>query len=158
MAGNPQTVIEKTFTFSLATPLGNLPPLSVKVPDLPMRLSELVPLMQAICDKIVEQACTSATGNGEAVTCSKGCSACCRQVVPVSIPEALFLTERMEAMEPAEGTVATRRLADAMTTCRRDGLLDALLSASSDQAAIGAAQEYFNRGIVCPFLEEGACS
>ncbi|MBN1578125.1 MAG: YkgJ family cysteine cluster protein [Chitinispirillaceae bacterium] len=157
MADNPQTVREKTFAFSLVTPHGKLPPLSVKVSYLPMRLSELVPLMQAICDKIVGQACTG-LGSGEKVTCSKGCGACCRQVVPVSIPEALFLMEQMELMEPGRREITTHRLSNALTECRRDGLLDALLSAPSDQAAIGAAQEYFNRGIVCPFLEEGACS
>ncbi len=158
MAENPQTVRVQTFTFSCATPHGPLPSLSIEVPDLPLRLSEPVPLMQALCDKIVDQACAAALKSGGRVTCSKGCGACCRQVIPVAIPEALFLMEHIESMEPGRREIITRRLSGALEACRREGLCDALLTASSDQAAIGAAQEYFNRGIICPFLEEGACS
>jgi Fe-S-cluster containining protein len=155
-AGNG-TVKVKTFSLSLSTQYGPLPPLSVDIPDLPMRLSELVPLMQAVCDTMVSQAGAN-VDTKETVTCGKGCNSCCRHVVPVSIPEAMLLMEHVESMEENRRKAVVSRLSAALNACRRGDLLDALLTAPSDDAAMGAAQEYFNRSIACPFLEEGACS
>ena len=147
----------KTFTFSLSTPYGNLSPLSIEVPDIPMRLSEVVPLLFELCNKCVEMACEHLKPE-EKVTCSKGCGICCRQVVPVSVPEAMFLHSYLDRLPTERREHFQSRLKTIADSSRRNGILPALENAGSDHEAIAAAEAYFNQGYECPFLEEGVCS
>jgi Fe-S-cluster containining protein len=157
MSENGPKIRVKTFTFSLPTPYGNLPSLSIEVPDLPMSLAEVVPLLHAICNKCVEMACAH-PGPDEKVRCSRGCGSCCRQVVPVSIPELLFLRTCLAELPPARRDRYQSRLESVVHAMQKDGVLSALQNAGSGQEALSAAQSYFNQGLDCPFLEDGACS
>ena len=157
MTENKRQLRVRTFSFSLATPYGNLPPLSIEVPDIPMGLSEVVPLLYELCDRCVDIACKHIK-SGERVTCSKGCGSCCRQVVPVSIPEVLFLRSFLDRL-PSEGRECYQSsLKTIVDSASRNGILPALENAGSDHEAIAAAEAYFNQGYNCPFLENGACS
>ena len=157
MASETDNVTVKKFTFTLSTPSGDLPPLSVAVQDLPTRLDELVPLMQEICNKSVDLA-VKRLGKGERITCRKGCGHCCRQVVPLSVPEMLFLTDYIASMEENRRAALARRFSAAAKRLKAEGIIDDLLNAPSDQAALEAAERYFRKWIVCPFLEDDTCS
>ncbi len=157
MTVNGPKIRVKTFTFSLPTPYGNLPSLSIEVPDLPMALPEVVPLLHDICNRCVEMACTH-LGPDEKVRCSRGCGSCCRQVVPVSIPEILFLRDFLSELPQDRRSRYQSRLESVLQVMQKNGVLSALRNAGSDQEALSAAQSYFNQGLDCPFLEDGSCS
>ena len=140
-------------------------PLRVSAPQPPARarLDELLPAMQAIDNTAIDHAVRKAEANtGARVTCAKGCSACCRaQPVPVTPPEAHALLLLVEAMPAPRRREIEARFADRVARLREAGLADAFLHRDPGLSADGArslARDYFALGLVCPFLENDACS
>ena len=139
-------------------------PLRVSAPQPPARarLDELLPAMQAIDNAAIDHAVRKAEARGAHVTCAKGCSACCRaQPVPVTPPEAHALLLLVESMPAPQRREVEARFADRVGRLRDAGLADAFLQRDPDLSADGArtlARDYFALGLVCPFLEDDACS
>ena len=139
-------------------------PLRVAAPQPPARarLDELLPAMQAIDNSAIDHAVRKAEASGAHVTCAKGCSACCRaQPVPVTPPEAHALLLLVEAMPAPRRREVEARFTDRVARLRQAGLADAFLHRDPDLSADGArtlARDYFALGLVCPFLEDDACS
>ena len=139
-------------------------PLPVSAPQPPARgrLDELLPAMQAIDNAAIGHAIRKAEAAGKQVTCAKGCSACCRaQPVPVTPPEAHALLLLVEAMPAARRREVEARFADRVARLRDAGLADGFLHRDPALDADGArtlARDYFALGLVCPFLQDDACS
>ena len=140
-------------------------PLRVSAPQPPARarLDELLPAMQAIDNTAIDHAVRKAEANtGARVTCAKGCSACCRaQPVPVTPPEAHALLLLVEAMPAPRRREVEARFAERVARLRAAGLADAFLERDPHLSADGArtlARDYFALGLVCPFLDDDACS
>ena len=68
----------------------------LSVPSAPVPAMEIVPALQGLVNAVV-----AAAEAGKAISCRKGCGACCRQLVPVSRTEGERLLQLVEAM-PAE--------------------------------------------------------
>jgi Fe-S-cluster containining protein len=101
-----------------------------------------------------------AEAGGAAISCRRGCGACCRQLVPLSEIEIESIRRLVEALpEPRRMTVigrfehALQRLADA-------GLLESLRMPErvTREEVLSLGTAYFQQGIACPFLEDDACS
>jgi Fe-S-cluster containining protein len=98
----------------------------------------------------------------QAISCRKGCGACCRQLVPVSALEARELARMIDQMPEPRRTVLRGRFAAARRRLEHDApdLLAALRHAEElsppQIAALG--HQYFRLGIACPFLEDESCS
>ncbi|WP_374606105.1 YkgJ family cysteine cluster protein [Thermomonas sp.] len=139
-------------------------PLPVSAPQPPARgrLDELLPAMQAIDNAAIGHAIRKAEAAGKQVTCAKGCSACCRaQPVPVTPPEAHALLLLVEAMPTPRRREVEARFADRVARLRDAGLADGFLHRDPALDADGArtlARDYFALGLVCPFLQDDACS
>jgi hypothetical protein len=71
---------------------------SVDLPTSPVTRTELLPVLQGFTNAIVGLAEARASEAGLAVSCRKGCGACCRQLVPVAEPELRHLAEVVAAM------------------------------------------------------------
>jgi Fe-S-cluster containining protein len=113
---------------------------------------ETVPVLGHLADAI-----TDAAGNGREVTCRVGCGACCRQLVPVSVPELRHLAGVL-AEHPQSDRIALRY--DALQDkLRATGLYDPVreVAGLSRDAVARLAREYFRLDVSCPFLEEGQC-
>lgn len=142
--------------------------------DVPVALGRRIPLdllpaarefSRQATEVVVEQAARA----GRGVSCRAGCGACCRQLVAISLIEAVALADLVEAMaEPRRGTVRAR-FAAATARLESAGLLDVAgqpgRRALRGDAALTAAarvedtgRRYFALGIACPFLEDEACS
>jgi len=83
------------------------------------------------------------------VSCARGCGSCCREVIALSPPEALLLSEvhgRLEWARRAEAEERYARNADALETA---GLGQASL--------IDRAGDAFALGLPCPYLEDEVC-
>jgi Fe-S-cluster containining protein len=131
-----------------------------RVPRGPMRLAELVPLAQRFTDVAVEQAIKLETQEGRPLSCAKGCAACCRQIVPISAPEAFRLADAIIALpEPRRDAVLARFDAAESELLARGMLarLDALIESDGGEGqSLGAlAADYFALQMACPILEEG---
>jgi Fe-S-cluster containining protein len=125
----------------------------VGVPEGLARPRDLLPAAQALTGAVVSR---GVQHGGESVSCRKGCAACCRQVVPVSQPEARRLADLVAALpEPRQSEVrarfkaARKRLSDA-------GLVDKLRWPNAEPQTL--AVDYFRQWIACPFLEDESCS
>lgn len=134
--------------------------LSLEVPAGPTRRRALLPIFRGIADSVVDISVQAVEARGERVSCRKGCGACCRQLVPITEPEAHALRDLVDHMPPQRRAVVEARFADARERLERAGLLDLLLDPAHGDAAtrrnLGLA--YFALGIACPFLEDEACS
>ena len=78
----------------------------ITVPNAPVPAAEIVPALQGLVNAVVE-----AAEAGQAISCRKGCGACCRQLVPVSRTEGERLLRLVEAMpdERRAGTCGALR-------------------------------------------------
>jgi Fe-S-cluster containining protein len=150
-----------TATVNLAATVGGCElKMSVTVPAGPTRIDDFLPLLQIVSDHVVGASEREAERQGKCVSCSKGCGACCRQLVPISPVDARNIARLVSEMpQPrkaeilARFTAARRRLEEADMWER--------LNRRQDWPEDGVSQiglEYFYFGIPCPFLEDESCS
>lgn len=104
----------------------------------------------------------ASVGRGRAPSCAAGCGACCRQLVPVSIPEALALDALVGAMEPERRRAVEARFDEAVARLEAAGSIGTLERLDDpgldDEAHFDLARRYFALSIACPFLEDESCS
>jgi Fe-S-cluster containining protein len=130
------------------------------VPAGPARLIELLPLVRSLADSVVGAAAGAAEEQGQAVSCKKGCGACCRQLVPIAEVEARRIGDLIDGLPEPRRSEVRARFAGARRRLQEAGLLDRLLYPEGwhdeDRHAVGT--EYFRQGVACPFLEGESCS
>ncbi len=125
----------------------------VTVPSGSVRASAVVPALQELVNAVVGAAEAKLGESGTAISCRKGCGACCRQLVPVSRTEAERLLGVIEAMPAKRQQALKERFAAAAVSIKAAGL-DATAGRADRELSVG----YFALGIPCPFLEEESCS
>jgi len=120
----------------------------ITVPSAPVPAAEVVPALQGLVNAVVE-----AAEMGKAISCRKGCGACCRQLVPVSRTEGERLLQVVEAMPAERREMLKARFAAAEASIEAAGLEKR--QGRSDRELSAA---YFALGVPCPFLEDESCS
>lgn len=129
---------------------------SFTVPVGPCAPGALLPDVQRLADQVTTLAEQQAGKAGRAVTCAKGCDACCRQVVPISPTEARHLHAVVEAQPPERAAVLRERFERVRTHMLQHVPQP---DASDDKAArYRFAMAWYRQHMDCPFLEDGACS
>src|SRR5262245_57720999 len=78
----------------------------ITVPNAAVPATEIVPALQGLVNAVVEAAAA-----GKAISCRKGCGACCRQLVPISRTEGERLLTVVEAMPAERRTALAARFA-----------------------------------------------
>lgn len=124
----------------------------ITVPDAPVPAREIVPALQGLVNAVVGAA-EAGIGAGTAVSCRKGCGACCRQLVPVSRSEGERLLDLVEALPRERRGEIKRRFAAAEAVLVPAGFADR--AGKTDRAL---STSYFALGVPCPFLEDESCS
>jgi Fe-S-cluster containining protein len=132
-----------------------------RIPAGLIRLVDLLPALQKLTDAVVDAAARQAERDGKAISCRKGCGACCRQPVPIAEAEAAHLAELIAAMPTDRQASFRRRFRRGIRQLRRAGLLDAVrrlgeMPEDEERQRLGVA--YFQQHIPCPFLEDESCS
>lgn len=120
----------------------------ITVPNAAVPAAEVVPALQGLVNAVVE-----AAEMGKAISCRKGCGACCRQLVPVSRTEGERLLQVVQEMPAERREVVKARFAAAEAAIEVGGLKDR--QGRSDRELSTA---YFALGVPCPFLEDESCS
>jgi Fe-S-cluster containining protein len=129
------------------------------VPEEPISAADLLPIARAVAARIVQAAEEAVVAEGKTISCTKGCGACCRQLVPISRTEARLIAQMVaELPEPRRSEIADRfaRAKSAMQTSGMWQTLERRADWRPDEVEqIGL--DYFRQGIPCPFLEEESC-
>lgn len=132
--------------------------------ELPVGAERLVAFAYKVLDlsSVAAEMAQRAAGRvGKSVTCAKGCGACCRQLVPLSPPEAGMVFEFVMTMPEPRRQTLTRRFDQALERLGAAGLLDDLEQLQdprmSDARDREISRAYFSEQIPCPFLEEECC-
>jgi Fe-S-cluster containining protein len=132
----------------------------VTVPSGPVRLRQMLPMLQTLGNALADAAARESEKQGEPVSCKKGCGACCRQLVPIPEVEARRIRELVESMPEPRRSEIRGRFAEALRRLDQGGLLEKLRSRMAWTAGQGQkmGMEYFGLRVPCPFLEEESCS
>jgi Fe-S-cluster containining protein len=149
-AGSPGAVATATIRLSLGgEPVG----LEVSVPAGPTHAGQLLPVFQGLTDVVVGVAVRAAKRAGHAISCQKGCGACCRQLVPLSESEARAVARLVEALPAPRRAEVRARFAAAGRRLAAAGLAEQLRHPGP------ATREALRPlGLACPFLEDESCS
>lgn len=157
--GNAATPQQVRVKVSAHNPSGSTT-LKVEVPSISRTSIDLLPAIRRIDDALVASAEQASEAAGRPVTCREGCGACCRQLVPITEPEAQALAALVKSFPGDHRRRIETRFEAAETRLADAGLLDAVRDAKNlardPRRKLGA--EYFRLGIACPFLENERCS
>jgi Fe-S-cluster containining protein len=122
--------------------------------------ADLLPVLRSWAEALVASAVEAAHAKGHTIPCTKGCGACCRQLVPVPPTEAHRIRDLVHDLPEPRRSEIRARFADARRRLQQAGLLEASLDLGqiSKERRTEFGLEYFRQGIPCPFLEEESCS
>lgn len=158
MTDTPKPPAREALALTIETPDGPLRAM-LAVPPRPMRLAELALGFVDISGKLTDLAVKREAAAGRAVSCTKGCAACCSQVVPLSPPEAWLIADLVNGLPPPRRAALTAAFAAAGDALTRSGVRDLFAARiETDEQMTTAALAYFRQGIACPFLRDGSCS
>jgi Fe-S-cluster containining protein len=133
---------------------------TVSVPQGPTSVREMLPLAQSFSDAVVNAVVTTNEEHGQKISCTKGCGACCRQLVPITETEARHLHAVVEHLPEPRRTTVRARFTDARQRLEKSGDWPQLLH--PEEIPLDKKQafalHYFFQGIPCPFLENESCS
>ena len=134
--------------------------LSATLPAGPTRLDDLVPLLQILSDNLVGAAERAAEQQGACISCTKGCGACCRQLVPVSAVEARHVARLVAGMPEPRRSEIVARFERSREKLIETGLWEKLEDRETwpEEGVLEMGMDYFRQGIPCPFLEDESCS
>jgi len=152
-----------SLTVSIQTSSGDIEvPLTVPHGFIP--ITDLVPSIQSLGDRVQLLEIQSALKGGRGISCQDGCAACCRMMIPVSPPEALVLWQMVKDL-PAERRKGVLLRIDAIQELlRASNIFEPLhdLAHSSRQFTDDDLEPlnhaYYALRMPCPFLEDESCS
>lgn len=160
MGSEPASTPE-TITARIAlTIAGNRLEAEITVPTAPTRLTELVPLFHSLSDAVIGSVVKTVEASGRTISCRAGCAACCRQLVPITEPEARRVRDLVEDLPEPRRSAIKARFEAARQRLDEAGLLDVLrnLDRLSAEQRRSLGLEYFALKLACPFLEAESCS
>jgi len=130
------------------------------VPTGRTRPSQLLPLFNSVADAVAAVAASTYEDAGQKISCTKGCGACCRQLVPISGIEARRIRDLVNDMPEPRQSQIRARFAEARVRLGEAGILERLLDPSkiAPQTGTEFGIEYLGYGVPCPFLEDESCS
>lgn len=127
------------------------------------KLSDLVPLARLLSTKIISITRQYITNNGDIIACRPCCSQCCRYLVPLTIPEAMRLTEEVTAMAQSERTfvdescLLTARCILELTP--KDFIEKFTKTESQTYSKLTDISDWYRQmNLPCPFLLNGLCT
>ncbi|OHB55392.1 MAG: hypothetical protein A2173_05245 [Planctomycetes bacterium RBG_13_44_8b] len=128
------------------------------------RLSDIVPLARTLCTKITDIVLENATSNGDQIACHKGCLACCRHLIPLSVPEAFRLKEEIEAQTADRHELMWKTCIHAAHQILNQKPPAEFMSKTEENSQAGCvdlnlvSQWYSSLHLDCPFLHSGVCA
>jgi Fe-S-cluster containining protein len=150
------------FEISLNTPAGQVTT-AIAVPTGFVPIASIVPMMRSLGQQVQSLEQERLLTSGRTISCKKGCSACCRMLVPLSAPEALAFQQAFEQYDQQTKSRLIARLDAAKLRLAQSGLLEQLVNLAesadgvSDEAVEPINRAYYALRMPCPFLDHDAC-
>ncbi len=120
-----------------------------------MRLGEFAWSVLQLDEQLIGQAVRFDLRNKDkSISCAKGCGACCKQMVPVSPPEAFMIADVVASYPAARRKELLERMATIRTRLAEAGFNEKFKLEHFKAVAV----EYFKMNMPCPFLEEDSCT
>jgi len=122
----------------------------IRVPTAAIRPVDLLPILMSFDDAVVGIFEKDSIRQGKPITCTKGCGACCRQLVPISEVEAQYLAELVAEMPPDRRNRVETRFRRAREEFDRQGITKRLLRSAelaSPEERRQLALDYFACGV-----------
>ena len=151
------------FEISLQTPSGEIST-AVGVPAGFVPITAILPLMRSLGGEAQALEQRRLLEAGQRISCEKGCAACCRMLVPISVPEAFALTNAIDQLDQNERNRLLAKLDLAQQQLARAGILKQLSSLAdsseplNDEAIEPLNRAYYALRMPCPFLDNETCS
>lgn len=131
----------------------------VQVDTGPMRLKDLVSTAQELTSVMGDRAIRRSEKLGFKLSCAAGCGACCRQMVPVSVPEAYALADLLDGLDPIARAGVMGRFEKIETHLEKQNMIEPLLDTTlASDPAKALNRTYFAMQMPCPFLVDESCS
>ena len=155
--------LQERFEIALNTPAGQITSaVDVPVGDVPV--SAIVPLMRRLGEEAQALEVARSLESGKATSCHKGCAACCRMLVPLSVPEAFALRDWVRSRPADQQEHIARRFSESKVRLLAHGVWHQLAAVcntpltADDEALDGVNRSYYALRLPCPFLEEEICT
>lgn len=151
------------FEVALNTPVGRLTT-AIDVPTGFIPITAIVPVTRRLGEEAAQLEIQHATEAGRAVSCRIGCAACCRMLVPLSVPEAFALRDYVGQLPTDRRTLLLNRLSDTKDRIQQAGLWDQLNDVAeasrpiADEELDPINRSYYALRMPCPYLENELCS
>ncbi|HEY2867389.1 MAG TPA: YkgJ family cysteine cluster protein [Pyrinomonadaceae bacterium] len=137
------------------------------VPAGPVKPQRMLPVFHKITNTFIEMVSAASDARGSAVTCQKGCAACCRQPIPLTEIEVYHIAELVKSMPEPLRTEIDHRFTQAAEHFESLGWFERLRKVdqlrATGQRALAleelktVAIDYLNEWVDCPFLEDESC-
>jgi Fe-S-cluster containining protein len=133
------------------------------VHDGPAGLADVVPIAWKLCDEITRVTVDRCRLAGKCIPCKRGCSACCRYLVPLSVPEVLHLWRDIGALSQLERIELLARFHDValrviQAARANPPVTRADAEEASDDVILSAAGRWYRKlRLDCPLLAGDAC-
>lgn len=129
------------------------------LPIAPAPAEDFLPTIRQTSERFMNMGVAYAEHMGRNVSCTKGCGACCRQLVPLAPTDARALAKFVRTLPEARRAEVTRRVEAGIEQMRSAGVLDRLkaMGTADPDTMQDTAFDYFRAGVPCPFLENEAC-
>ena len=151
------------FDLSIKTPVGPVAT-TVEISTGFVPVTDIIPLLHRLGQQAQALEQQRATATGQNISCARGCAACCRMLIPVSVPEAFALRDKLAALPTERRQTFLDAISSTQTRLQQAGLLPRLRQlADTDRPMTDEDIEPINRAyyalkLPCPFLENEACS
>lgn len=135
----------------------------VTPPDGEVSFVDILPEIYTLHTDILSKTIRKNENNGISVKCSKGCGVCCRQLVTISIHEAILLVYLADMLNAEEKNRIRHAFDEILSKLERHNLLKDLiyyhLNDFEDKESIARLQKkYWELQLACPFLVDNSCS
>jgi Fe-S-cluster containining protein len=138
---------------------------TLDAPKDPAPIDIWLPFLQRLASASAQSAQEAAERAGKRVSCKKGCGACCRQLVVISLVEARALARLVAEMPEPRQSEIRARFADAVRRLEESGVLEGDILGDQKAAEFPLVETveqrrsaaWFSLGIACPFLENESC-
>ena len=87
-----------------------------------------------VCDVLTDLGSAIAASFGHTVSCRKGCGVCCRQMVPLSPPEAAIIADVVDQLPPARKKTVLLAFTQALDALEAAGIRDTISTIYSTYA------------------------
>jgi len=146
------------FKVELSTPLGPIRG-TVQIDSGPMRLAELVPTALELTNIFVSRSVKREEQKGKTISCGPNCGVCCRQLVPLSVPEAFYLMDMIRTLPLASQQRLQQQFQDIELRLEALDMIEEMLDPTeSNEKTFEITKAYFKLKIPCPFLDNASCS